>query len=402
MASDDLLTLRLRAGGSAPGFELKLAPSTTIAELKIEATAGCDIDPDAMRVIFKGKVLKDEMTLTSCGVADGDTLQLAKGSSASKPAAPAAAAAAAPAQAGGTSAEAPASSAETIRVTLKGLGSIEAELDLSSNDAVEDLRSLASKRCNLEASQIHLLLRGKFLKDGATLQTSGLKSGDTIHLARKQASNEGAQSATPTSPNTIEQEDRGASMPMAWGAGAGVPGMEDAMRHAAMAMGVTVEELRQALPPQPVMVNPHRPPAHETPEAMRARLQRDGGEMLRRVEAYLRSRREEEGGAEAIDEDDVTAILDEVAGVLRDARIRGAPVPNAADFVDRALVRRREQRLRQAHLDREAGDIDPELADALAAAEVAAGAAERWPRRLGHGDGGQSQGQGQGQGGGSS
>jgi len=79
-------------------------------------------------------------------------------------------------------------------------------------------------------------------------------------------------------------------------------------------------------------------------------------------------------------------MLADIAGTLAECRSRGAPVPNARVFVDRAVERRRQARALQARLDREASGMEPELEDALAAAEVSVAAAARMPRRLGRGD----------------
>merc|ERR1712060_212969 len=84
------------------------------------------------------------------------------------------------------------------------------------------------------------------------------------------------------------------------------------------------------------------------------------------------------------DEEEVDAeTMADISRVLAEARARGAPVPNAAVFVDRAVQRRREALVTQARLDREASGMDPELEEAFLAAEQTARAAERAPRRLG-------------------
>lgn len=76
-------------------------------------------------------------------------------------------------------------------------------------------------------------------------------------------------------------------------------------------------------------------------------------------------------------------LLAHIARTMAEARARGAPVPRAAQFVDRALDRARDARALGERLDREASGLQPELEDALAAAEQAAAAAARAPRRLG-------------------
>mmetsp|Transcript_65816 Transcript_65816/g.195871 ORF Transcript_65816/g.195871 Transcript_65816/m.195871 type:complete len:128 (-) Transcript_65816:157-540(-) len=85
--------------------------------------------------------------------------------------------------------------------------------------------------------------------------------------------------------------------------------------------------------------------------------------------------------AEAEEED--PELLAHIARTMAEARARGAPVPRAAQFVDRALNRARDARALGARLEREASGLQPELEDALAAAEQTTAAAARAPRRLG-------------------
>merc|ERR1712232_470431 len=89
---------------------------------------------------------------------------------------------------------------------------------------------------------------------------------------------------------------------------------------------------------------------------------------------------EQEGEADDSTEDpELTA---EIARTLGEARARGVPVPNIQIFVERALVRARERRALAERLRREAGDMDPDLEDAVAAAESSVQAAARAPKRL--------------------
>merc|ERR1712232_1063638 len=76
-------------------------------------------------------------------------------------------------------------------------------------------------------------------------------------------------------------------------------------------------------------------------------------------------------------------LLAEIARTMAEARARGAPVPNIQSFVERALSRAQQARVLAERLRREAGDMDPDLEDAVAAAESSVQAAARAPRRLG-------------------
>merc|ERR1719323_1277491 len=78
-------------------------------------------------------------------------------------------------------------------------------------------------------------------------------------------------------------------------------------------------------------------------------------------------------------------LLAHISRTMAEARARGAPVPHAAQFVTHALERARQARALGRRLEREASGLQPELEDALAAAEQSAAAAARAPRRLGGG-----------------
>ena len=109
---------------------------------------------------------------------------------------------------------------------------------------------------------------------------------------------------------------------------------------------------------------------------MQARWAREAADMTRQVRGYL-----ERSGE--MDEELLTEISSDISRTLAEARGRGAPVPNAAVFVDRAVARMRQAKARQERLDREASGIDPEIEEAFAAAEQSVSAAQRAPRRLG-------------------
>lgn len=396
----------MRAAGM-PDFEVELELSGTALQAKIAATAGCDIDPQTMRLIYKGRVLKDDDILSTLGLKAGEALHIARGSSASPSAtapSPSISVSTSPA-AGGVGPAAP-----SFRLVIKGPGGVEAELaGLSAKEPIARIRELASKKCGFKPEQVHLLHRARMLRDGSSLAECGVASGDVLRVARRQPQVTAQAAATSS---TGQQEAlaaefggaAGAPMPMAWGGGLALPpGMEEQARMAAQAMGVPLEELLGGLPLQQVAAaaaaapRPGQPPPGETAAELQARFHREAQEMLDRVRAYLIRERaaatEEPGrrGAGAanppeqdLDENDPELLAD-IAGVLSEARSRGAPVPNAAVFVDRCVARRRQSRALQTRLDREASGMEPELEDALAAAEQTAAAAARMPRRLGRG-----------------
>lgn len=56
----------------------ELEPSLTVKELRAVAGKHTDIGPECLRMIFKGKVLKDELTLTEASLVDGDCIIIVK------------------------------------------------------------------------------------------------------------------------------------------------------------------------------------------------------------------------------------------------------------------------------------------------------------------------------------
>jgi len=68
---------------SGDQFEVEIAPKATVEELKKAcAEKQTAMAAEEMRLIFKGKILKDEMTLDEYKITDGLTIHLVKGKSA--------------------------------------------------------------------------------------------------------------------------------------------------------------------------------------------------------------------------------------------------------------------------------------------------------------------------------
>ena len=75
------ITIRQSSGDQ---FEVEIAPKATVEELKKAcAEKQTAMAADEMRLIFKGKILKDEMTLDEYKITDGLTIHLVKGKSGS-------------------------------------------------------------------------------------------------------------------------------------------------------------------------------------------------------------------------------------------------------------------------------------------------------------------------------
>ena len=330
------------------------------------------------QVIYKGKVLKDADNISDCGIQTGDTLHVAKGMGRTVAV---------------TSGESPSSgystaaSAGKIELHFKGPGGLEVRSEFCETDTVERLRDFASSRLQADPEEVHLLHKGKILKDGASLRSCGLSAGAVLRVARRHMDKE--PSATADVEPLPAPEVAGAPMPMAWGSS---EGDLEQIRTMARALGLPLEPVEQILrevPPQQAMAAAMQemtrlrrgPPAGETAAAMQARWDREAADMARQVRAYL-ARREGEAGEEEGDGEDEDLLAD-ISRTLAEARARGAPVPNAAVFVDRAVARRRQARELHARMAREASGLDPEIEDAFLAAEQSLAAAARAPRRLG-------------------
>jgi len=338
------------------------ATGATVQDVKIAATAGCGMDPEVMKVIYKGKVLKDDDALASCGIQNGDTLHVAKGMS--RPVAPS------ESQSSGYSAARGSESAKAkFEIYFKGPSGVEVRSDqFGEADTVEQLRQFASSAFATNSDEVHLLHKGKILKDGASLGSCGVAAGSVLRVARRH--NEKEVASNDTVQPTKVPEDVSSPMPMAWGANS--QGELEQIRAMARTLGLPMEPLEIARLRR-------GPPAGETTAEMQARWDREAADMARQVRAYL-SRREE---GEEQEEDGDQELLADISRTLAEARARGAPVPNAAVFVDRAVARRRQARELHARMAREASGLDPEIEDAFAAAEQSLAASARAPRRLG-------------------
>ena len=48
-----MLQIRMRPAGAGE-FQVEVEEGSTVQEVKVAATAGCDIDPELMRIVYKG------------------------------------------------------------------------------------------------------------------------------------------------------------------------------------------------------------------------------------------------------------------------------------------------------------------------------------------------------------
>ncbi|WVQ78129.1 hypothetical protein IAT38_000210 [Cryptococcus sp. DSM 104549] len=84
-ASDITITVK---GPSELKLSLTISPEKNVAELKELVASKCDVEKDRQRLIYSGKVLKDEESISSYKIQNGHTIHMVKG--AAKPAAGAA------------------------------------------------------------------------------------------------------------------------------------------------------------------------------------------------------------------------------------------------------------------------------------------------------------------------
>lgn len=382
------MQLRIRIAGY-PDLEVEADPSATVMDAKVAATAGCDIDPEIMKIVVCGRVLNDSDELAKHCVDGQVTLHIARGAvthsapAASKPP---------------TATETSMSSSHKLegntmpgsdgmkltrplQLTLRLIlpGGVEDSLDnLCHDEPVVTIRQAVASRCDLAAEQVHLLHKAKVLRDGATLRQYGINDGDVLRIARRGAQHPANSVGQKESEETSKQmsgtcERTDAPIPMAW---ADHP-IERPL--STDVLGMTEEQLQQLMQG----IAGRRMPPMESQGEWQQRLAREAANMAGQVQAYLSQAEQASGELRAGGPDDNESLVAHIAGVLAEAHARGAPVPRARFFVDRELTRRREARALQARLDREAVGLDPDLEDAFVAAQRSAAAAETAPRRLG-------------------
>lgn len=93
------ITLNIRQS-NGDQFEVNCAADATVLQLKQAAEAGSKLPPDQQRLIFKGRILKDDQTLESYKIENGSQVHLvkAKAAAAASESQPAATATSEPAQ----------------------------------------------------------------------------------------------------------------------------------------------------------------------------------------------------------------------------------------------------------------------------------------------------------------
>eukprot|EP00929_Paragymnodinium_shiwhaense_P096982 TRINITY_DN58752_c0_g1_i1.p1 TRINITY_DN58752_c0_g1~~TRINITY_DN58752_c0_g1_i1.p1 ORF type:complete len:417 (+),score=138.75 TRINITY_DN58752_c0_g1_i1:111-1361(+) len=404
-------TLTLKAAG-CPDFKVDVDLPATVADVKVAAVACCDIDPEAMRLIFKGKVLRDEDDIDSCGLDGSLPLHIARGKPAS--AASTSTSAASPSSAaatqggGGGYADGQAASqggGGSWTLQVKGPGAAESTLSgVSPTQSVAELRAKVAQLCGLPVAEIHMLHKAKVLKDdgsAATVQACGLRDGDIVRVARRAVQQEpkpAPKPATGTLATSAADASSAMPMPMAWSDVGMSAETERMVRHMMNVNGATPEQVANAIAAADFQQRQlaaqaarRQQPVGLMRDEAQERLHQEVRLMERQVRLRLRERLNGEvlgvRAAREVEEDEEDPeLLADIARVMADSRARGAPVPDIDRFVDRGLERARQRRARQEQLRREQGEVDPDLEDAVAAAERVIAAASKAPRKLGGGD----------------
>lgn len=84
-----MITVTIKSSGDTK-YELEIDPSITVGELKQQIATKADIPADSQRLIYSGKVLKDDQTVELYKVSSGHTIHLVKSAAKTSSATPAA------------------------------------------------------------------------------------------------------------------------------------------------------------------------------------------------------------------------------------------------------------------------------------------------------------------------
>ena len=116
------MLLKVKASnGTVTDVEFASTSETTVGELKAEIASKTTIPVNQQRLIYKGKILKDEGTLESYNILNGESIHLVKGATpSSTPSAPA------PAASTSAPAAAPQASALPVATPVDPFGGMEA------------------------------------------------------------------------------------------------------------------------------------------------------------------------------------------------------------------------------------------------------------------------------------
>jgi ubiquilin len=72
------ITINIKCSNSDKS-SVVVSTSATIVELKAKIAEVTEVPPESQRLIYKGKVLKDDSTVEFYAIADGDTCHMVRG-----------------------------------------------------------------------------------------------------------------------------------------------------------------------------------------------------------------------------------------------------------------------------------------------------------------------------------
>ncbi len=70
------ITITIKPQGSEESFSVTITQESTVLQLKEACVGKCSLALEDIRLIFKGKILKDEMTLAEYKIENGVTVNL--------------------------------------------------------------------------------------------------------------------------------------------------------------------------------------------------------------------------------------------------------------------------------------------------------------------------------------
>lgn len=73
------ITINVKASGDKK-LAITIEPEKTVLDFKQIIAEKADVPADRQRLIYSGRVLKDNDTLLDCKIADGNTVHMVKGS----------------------------------------------------------------------------------------------------------------------------------------------------------------------------------------------------------------------------------------------------------------------------------------------------------------------------------